>query len=136
MIRYLLDTDIVSEVLRPRPSVRVLEKLKRHGRESAISAVCLHELVFGMERLPDGKKKSWLAKWLETTLLPSLRYDAAASIWHARERARLTAAGQTPSFADGMIAATAASRSLVLVTRNVDDFRVYEGLHVENWFVG
>ncbi|MEQ9105537.1 MAG: type II toxin-antitoxin system VapC family toxin [Rhodothermales bacterium] len=137
MIRYLLDTNIVSELSRPDPHAHVLAKMRRHGRESAISSVCLHELVYGVVRLPDGRKKAWLSKYLETMVLPALQvleYDSAASIWHARERARLTAAGQTPAFVDGMIAATAASRSLILVTRNERDFASFQGLSVVNWF--
>lgn len=62
-----------------------------------------------------------------------LDYDPAAAEWHARERVRLTVRGQTPTFADGQIAAIAAVHNLTLVTFNVDDFNRFEGLRVESW---
>ena len=60
-------------------------------------------------------------------------YDARAADVHASERARLSRLGRTPPFADGQIAAIARVNGLVLVTRNVADFRAFEGLVVENW---
>ena len=62
----------------------------------------------------------------------SKAYAAATRV--ARERVRLERIGQTPSLADGMIAATTAANNLILVTRNTKDFERFDGLHVENWF--
>jgi predicted nucleic acid-binding protein len=50
------------------------------------------------------------------------------------QRARLEARGQKPSFADGQIAAIAATQGLVLVTRNTSDFEPFDGLELLNWF--
>ena len=74
---------------------------------------------------------------METTRrdLVILPYDEAAADWHADERARLSAIGLTPPFADGQIAAVAAVNGLVLVTRNVADFQHFQGLTIENWYV-
>ena len=66
--------------------------------------------------------------------LPVLPYDAEAAAWHGHERARLEGLGWTRPFADGQVAAVAATRGLVVVTRNTDDFDGYDGLHVEDWF--
>ena len=71
------------------------------------------------------------------TLAPSLvilPYDARAAERHASERARLTAAGRTPPFFDGQIAAIAFVHDLILVTRNMDDFAAFEKLRIENWW--
>lgn len=65
--------------------------------------------------------------------MPILPYDEAAADWHARERARLVAAGRTPPLLDGQIAAVAAVNDLVLVTSNVRDFRGFDGLRIEDW---
>lgn len=66
--------------------------------------------------------------------LPVLPFDTEAATWQANERARLRRLGQPPAYADSQIAAIAAINGLVLVTRNLDDFRAFEGLTMENWF--
>lgn len=65
--------------------------------------------------------------------MPILPYDERAAHWHAVERARLVAAGRTPPFVDGQIAAIAVVNDLVLVTANVADYEPFAGLTVENW---
>lgn len=62
-MRYLLDTNIVSEAARPAPHLGVLEALERNAAECAISTVSWHELLFGAERLEDGGDagRSWLS---------------------------------------------------------------------------
>ena len=65
--------------------------------------------------------------------MPILDYDAAAALWHATERARLTAQGWTPPFQDGQIAAIAFVNELTLVTFNRPDFKRFEGLRTTTW---
>ena len=137
MIRYLLDTNVVSEPLRPRPNPAVQQRLAQHGDEVAIASTVWHELLYGMERLPQGRRRSFLHDYLQEVVrvaVPILPFDTAAAEWLARERARLEAAGQMRPLVDGQIAAVAATRGLILVTRNEADFGGYTGLHVENWF--
>ena len=55
---YLLDTNILSELLKATPSTQVLSKLKQHQHEIATAAIVWHELVFGCERLPKSRKKA------------------------------------------------------------------------------
>jgi tRNA(fMet)-specific endonuclease VapC len=62
-----------------------------------------------------------------------LAYDDRAADWYAEERARLTAHGQTPHFADGQIAAIAAVNDLILVTANTADYRAFRGLRLADW---
>ena len=64
-----------------------------------------------------------------------LPFDLAAAQWHGRERARLMSIGRPTPVVDGQIAAIAAVNGLILVTRNTDDFAVYAGIDVENWFL-
>lgn len=139
MIRYLLDTNILSELVRPRPDPRVQERYRAHEHEGAIASTVWHELLYGVERLAPGRQRDKLARYMVEVVqasLPVLPYDAEAAQWHARERARLERAGRTRPFADGTIAAVAATRNLILVTRNTDDFVGFDGLHIENWFEG
>jgi tRNA(fMet)-specific endonuclease VapC len=96
----------------------------------------LHELEFGVLRLPASRRKTVLTQYLEQVVakLAVLPYDADAARWHARERARLAKKGRSPAFVDGQIAAVAFANELILVTRNTDDFAPFQGLRVENWF--
>ena len=135
-LKYLLDTNIVSEPLRPKPRRGVLRKLRRHEEEIAIPSVVWHELRFGVERLPTSRRREAIERYLDEVVLaamPILDYDRLAADWHAAERARLTARGETPPFVDGQIAAIARVRDLTLVTFNDGDFRRFEGLRVLTW---
>lgn len=136
-LRFLLDTNIVSEPLVAIPHAGVLAKLKRHQDEMALSAPVWHELIWGCRRLPDSPKRRAITQYIEEVLavsLPILPYDQAAATWHGQQRARLEQLGQPAPFVDGQIAAIAASNHLTLVTRNVADFKRFDGLAIENWF--
>ncbi len=133
---YLLDTNILSEPLRPVPHLKILARLKEHQNNLATATIVWHELLFGCYRLPASNRRTAIENYLLQVVAPSiaiLPYDEAAAEWHALERARLTAAGKTPSFADGQIAAIAKTNELILVTLNVTDYRAFEGLKVEDW---
>ena len=135
-LKYLLDTNVVSEPLRPEPNFGVLRRLQRHEEEIAIPSVVWHELRFGAERLPVSRRRDAIEKYLKDVVLatiPILDYDREAAEWHARERSRLAARGETPPFADGQIAAIARTHDLTLVTFNDADFRRFQGLRVQSW---
>ena len=132
----MLDTNIVSEPLRPSPDQHTLELLKQNQHELAIASLLWHELLFGYERLPDSTKKKAIEAYLNDVVagsLPVLPYYARTASWHASERAHLTAIGKTPSFVDGQIAAIAAINDLTLVTANISDYAIFSDLRVENW---
>jgi len=135
MLRYLLDTNTISEPARPSPNRRVLGRLHRHELAIAIAAPVWHELVFGLRRLPPSAKKTRIEGYLFGALvdLPILPYDAAAAEWHATERARLGAQGTTIPFLDGQIAAIASVHDCIVVTANVEHFEPFEGIRIENW---
>ncbi len=135
-LKYLLDTNVVSEPLRPKPQHGVIRKLSRHEDEIAIPSVVWHELRFGAERLPPSRRRDVIIQYLDDVILPTmpiLDYDRAAAEWHAKERARLVSRGETPSFADGQIAAIAHVNDLTLVTFNDADFRRFAELRVVSW---
>ena len=133
--RFLLDTNVLSELAKPAPDPVVAKRLSSAAHEIVTAAVCWRELRYGMERLPPSRRKTELVVYLDEILrtVPILAYDASAAEWDARERARLEVAGRTPSPTDAQIASVACTQGLVLVTRNVRDFSAFEGLIVENW---
>jgi len=135
-IRFLLDTNVLSEPVRPLPHPGVLHKLREHEEEIATAAPVWNELLFGCERLPPSRKREAIEGYLSRTVrtsIPILPYDQAAAEWHAAERVRLAALGKPPSFVDGQIAAVAKVNNLVLVTSNRAHFEIFEGLHVQDW---
>jgi tRNA(fMet)-specific endonuclease VapC len=136
MLRYLLDTNIISEPLRPAPNAAVLLHLERHQAEIAIAAIVWHELWFGCYRLPLSAKRTAITNYLTDVIAPSvpvLSYDQQAAEWHALERTRLIGIGKAPPFSDGQIAATAIANDLVLITLNQGDFVAFQGLQLEDW---
>ncbi len=135
-LRFLLDTNVLSEAARPRPDAGVLERLQHHSQVVCTAAPVWHELVFGASRLPPSRRKDTIEQYLFDVLAPSLPvlpYDQEAARWHAGERARLVSIGRTPAFVDGQIAAIARSNGLVLVTNNTRDFVDFVDLAVEDW---
>ena len=135
--RYLLDTNVVSELVKPR-AVRnpgVAARVTEEADGLVTCAPVWHELEYGCRRLAPGRKRkaieSALAR-LQASLV-ILPYDARAARWHAAERARLVANGRTPPFVDGQIAAVAVVHDLVVVTRNGADYAGFDSLRVESW---
>jgi tRNA(fMet)-specific endonuclease VapC len=135
--RYLLDTNVLSEPAKERPNAVLSGRLHSFRGKLVTAAPALYEMIFGYERLPPSRKRDTYQSYLETQVipfLPVLAYDQSAAEWHARERARLARLGRTPSHVDGQIAAIAAVNRCVLVTRNLEDFKDFRGLRVEDWF--
>lgn len=136
MPRYLLDTNVLSQVMLPQGHPRVLERLRRDHAQCAVPSPVVHELAYGCERLAQGARRTRLEDFVREAVcgaLPVLPYDAAAAVWHGRERARLERLGRTTSAADGQIAAIAAVNDLTLVTMNLRHFEPFRGVTVEDW---
>lgn len=136
MTRYLLDTNVLSEITKHIPNPNVVQKMKDHRHEIVTAAPVWHELQFGCMRLPVSKRRSMIQDFLLNLLKSDfqiLPYDVAASDWHAEQRALLTNAGRPPAFIDGQIAAITRVNNLILVTRNTSDFVVFPELDIENW---
>lgn len=135
-MKFLLDTNVISESVKTSPNKAALDRIKRHQLDIVTAAPVWHELNYGCQRLPTSRKRDIIAAFLNEVLRPNmiiLPYDERAAEWHARERARLSSLGQTPAFVDGQIAGIAKVNGLVLVTRNTTDFKKFSGLKVENW---
>ena len=133
--KFLLDTNVLSEAIRPKPNQNVLYKLEKYQDEIVTATIVWHELVFGCQRLPISRKRENIEQYLYQTVtkLPILSYTQEAAEWHAVERARLSSLGKTPSFADGQIAAIAKVNDLIIVTANVSDYENFSDIVIENW---
>jgi tRNA(fMet)-specific endonuclease VapC len=135
-MKYLLDTNILSEPVKTAPQKTVLKSIERHQHEIVTAAPVWHELVFGCRRLPVSRKREILENYLNDVIKPNmiiLPYDERAAEWHAKERARLFSMGETPAFVDGQIASIAQVNGLILVTRNSADFKKFSKIRLENW---
>ena len=98
-LKYLLDTNIVSEPLRPAPHPKILAHLQHHQTEMAIAAVVWHELLFGCYRLPPSAKRAAIENYLNQVVAPSLPilpYDQPAAEWQAIERTRFDSRASKP----------------------------------------
>ncbi len=135
-MKYLLDTNIISEPMKLQADARIMNRLALDSIFSCTSATVWHELWHGVKLLNDGMRKSELESYLNLliddgfTILP---YCQEAAEWLADERVRLKSEGIIPPKYDSEIAAVASVNKLTLVTRNTDDFSFFHGLSVENW---
>lgn len=130
-MKYLLDTNICIYLINERPQ-KVLAQFKRHSLgDIGISSITASELAFGVAK--SGSLRNRAA--LESFLLPIniVEYDAAAAFAYGDIRATLEKQGKTIGPLDMLIAASALSRQLVLVTNNEKEFRRVSKLKVENW---
>ena len=134
--RFLLDTNVVSEPIARKPNRRVLSQLTEHSIHCAIAAPVWHELTYGCDRMPEGKRRTAIEDYLRTVVrasFPVLPYDEAAALWHGQERARLEKIGKTVPYVDGQIAAVARQNNLTLVTANPKHFALFDGVTVVDW---
>lgn len=130
-MRYLLDTNICIYLINERPK-KVLAHFKRHSLgDIGISSVTVSELAFGVAKSASPKNSAAL----EAFLLPLnvVDYDAGAAMIYGDIRATLERQGKTIGPLDMLIAASALSRQLILVTNNEKEFRRVNKLKVENW---
>ena len=125
---YLLDTCLVSELIRQTPNPRVIEWLQ-HANENELylSVLTIGELHKGVEKLPPTQRKRDLAAWLHQDLLARFRnrllvINLPVMLAWGTLAAKMEAAGRKLPAVDALIAATAITNTLTLVTRNVGDF--------------
>ncbi|MBL8363917.1 MAG: PIN domain-containing protein [Comamonas sp.] len=131
MLRYLLDTNIVSYVLKRRP-IEVLSLFNENASRMAISAITLSELFQGAEK-SSRVSDNLVAIEDFCSRLEVLPYGAKAAQYYGAIRAGLEKTGQPIGVNDLHIAAHARSEGLVVVTNNVGEFARVPALQVENW---
>ena len=135
----LLDTNVVSEPLRPAPDARVVEWIDAQPVETIfLSAITVAELRAGVALLPAGKRRSGLQHSLEKRVLPLfagrvLPFDLACTKAYAELMAKARAAGFAVATADGYIAAIAVANGLAVATRDGSPFRAAGVAVINPW---
>jgi toxin FitB len=126
-MNYLLDTCLISELIKPKPKKSVVNWIKQIDDDSLfISVLTLGELQKGVSKLPDSKKKNSLQNWLNTELtqrfenrIISINQQIATTWGHIQGTAEQQ--GKKIPAIDSLLAATAITYDLTVVTRNHSD---------------
>nr|VFK63392.1 MAG: hypothetical protein BECKUNK1418G_GA0071005_10336 [Candidatus Kentron sp. UNK]VFK71661.1 MAG: hypothetical protein BECKUNK1418H_GA0071006_107617 [Candidatus Kentron sp. UNK] len=137
-MRYLLDTCVLSEFVKPAPNDGVLVWFdSRVEADLFMAAMTLAELRRGVAKLPASRRKSELSGWLENLRAGFderiLAFTEETAAYWGELCARADAAGRTIAAFDSIIAATAVEHGLTLVTRNVRDFGELPLMVIDPW---
>ena len=136
-MKYLVDANVLSEVTRPVPDASVVNWLRQHEPDLAVTPIVLGEIQYGIGLTASPRKRKALEIWLEEGLrrLRVLDLDSGtAAVWGSL-LVRLKKKGQAMPVKDSLIAASALQHRLTLVTRNVRDFQ-NTGVPLINPFAG
>lgn len=126
-MKYLIDTNVLSEARRPGGHPRVRELLSSlDERDLYLSVITIGEIVNGVDRLPPGERRETLTRWLSQLEPNFADRILPIDLSIARRWGALTAlasqAGRMLHPADGLIAATALEHGMTILTRNKSDF--------------
>jgi len=136
-MKYLADTNVLSEPTKLRPNAAAIEWLRHHESVLVVSSIVLGELQYGILLLPAGRRRTRLLTWFAegAQRFPVLDFDTATADAWAQLLARLKQKGKAMPIKDSLIAAVAKKHGLVVATRNVADFK-HAGIKVVNPFDG
>lgn len=141
-MRYLVDTNVVSEWLQPQPTQCVIDWLEGAAEDQVfLSVVTLAELRFGVERKARGRRRDQLSEWLHNDLPRRfegriLRVDEAIAHAWGEIAAHSRAIGRPISTMDAFLAAFSTVHQMTLVTRNVKDFSPLDIQLLNPWEIG
>jgi toxin FitB len=135
----LLDTNVLSELMRPRPNPAVVAWVDAHSVEACISAITIAEIGLGIALLPQGQRREALASaarrmFVEDFAGRCLAFDATAAERYTEVVAERRGRGRPITTQDAQIAAIALANGMALATRNSGDFEEITGLPlVDPW---
>lgn len=135
----VLDTNVVSEVLRPGPTPRVVAWIESVSEDLAITTITMAELLVGVRRMPSGRRKTELTANVERALAPFrgtnaiLPFDEVAAERYSQVVVAREKAGRPISTADAEIAAISLAHNATCATRNTKDFRGIGLTLVDPW---
>ena len=138
-MNYLLDTCIISELIKKKPEKKVVDWISEIPETSLfLSVFTIGEIHKGIEKLPDGKKKKELHSWVNSDLKERfenriLLFDLTSAIKWGEIQGQAELIGKPMSLIDGMISATAIVHDLILVTRNTTDIEYSGATLINPW---
>ncbi len=127
-MKYLIDTCVLSELVRPKPDRNVLAWMESCDEEAIfLSVLALGEIQKGIEKLAPGKRRNELQGWLDRDLRRRfanrlLEIDSEVALVWGRVQASMERAGTPLPTIDGLLCATALAHNLTIATRNASDF--------------
>jgi len=123
-MKFLVDANVLSEATKSLPDARVVAWLTGHERDIAIDPIILGEVRFGILLLPKGRRRERLERWFDSGIrrIHCVPFDAEAGLTWSALMAKLRASGRAMPIKDSLIAATALTHDLTVVTRNRTDF--------------
>ncbi|HVA89234.1 MAG TPA: type II toxin-antitoxin system VapC family toxin [Chloroflexota bacterium] len=136
---YLLDTNVISEVIKPRPAPQVVAWFAAQPNSSTyMSVLTLGEIEQGIVRSPNPRRAEGLARWVEQELLPRfqghlLPVDAQIMKMWGRITGHAVLRGLSVGYVDSLLAATAITHDLTLVTRKIKDVKVFPVQVLNPW---
>lgn len=138
-MKVLLDTCVISEFVAKQPNPKVVTFLDELDSDDVyLSVITIGEIIKGIEKLPDSRRKAELRTWLQDDVLTRfggkiLPLDTDVLVEWGMLTARAEIAGKPIPAVDSLIAATVIANKLTLVTRNVSDFEAVEIKIINPW---
>ena len=138
-MKYLLDTCVLSELVKKKPDQRVIEWIS--GIEESkffVSALTIGEIHKGIEKMPKSERRKMLLQWVDEDLQERFRgriipFDLQVAAAWGKMQAKAEMFGKTMPIIDGMIAATAITHNLAVATRNISDMEAGKAVLVNPW---
>lgn len=135
----VLDTNVLSELMRAQPEARVVEWLdSQNAAAMALTAITVAEILYGIEHMPDGRRRrafaTIAADMFETEFAGRiLPFDSLAATYYAEPTAMRVRAGRPIHLADAQIAAICLRHNATLATRNIKDFDMLGVTLINPW---
>lgn len=139
---FLLDTSVISELVKPAPDSHVIEWMKRVEETSLfLSVLTIGELEKGIAKLPVSSRRAKLETWVRSDLADRFRerllaIDGTIAATWGKLAGEAETRGEPLPVIDGLIAATGLAHDLTIATRNVEDFNRWGARCFNPWMPG
>ena len=138
-MKYLLDTCVISEIIRPRPSTKVTKWIKQEDESNFfISVLTIGELHKGIEKLDESRRKEELHNWVDNDLKERfwtriIDIDLQTAMTWGKIQGMTERVGKPMPAIDSLIAATGITHHLTVVTRNISDMKASGVALINPW---